>query len=98
MIDATIDQDEIQQKVAWRGRLAEAIILRKFDNETLLEMLAAGFHRAHSEGLQDAAKICRRVADRTDQSSIVQQTASILLDAMIDLDRRNALTHEKSRL
>ena len=93
-----IEKDEVQQKVEWRGRLAEALILRKFDNETMLEMLSAGFHQAHSEGLQDAAHICRQVADATQLSANARQTASVLLEAMLDLDRRNALTHEKAAL
>lgn len=54
--------DEVDQRIAWRHRLAEAILKRQFDDETLLAMLDAGLSQAHAEGLLDAAEICKGVA------------------------------------
>lgn len=55
--------DEVQQRQAWRRRLVEAVMERKFDDEVLVTMLCAGLDQAHTEGLSDAAEICRKVAD-----------------------------------
>jgi hypothetical protein len=52
-----------EQREAWRRRIVEAVVSRSFDDETLAEMLMAGFDEAHAEGLLDAAEICGDVAD-----------------------------------
>lgn len=78
--------DEVAQKAAWRVRLVIAIIERKFDDETLVQMLNAGLAQAHSEGLQDAATICDRIAAARPTAAKV---ATILAAAIRILDRMN---------
>ena len=53
----------MDQKGAWRQRIIEAVVDRKFDDETLVTMILAGFDQAHEEGLPEAADVCRGVAD-----------------------------------
>jgi hypothetical protein len=60
-----------EQWTEWRRRMVEAIISRAFDDETLAEMLMAGFDEAHTEGLLDAADICRDIAEASPPGSRV---------------------------
>jgi hypothetical protein len=60
-----------EQCTEWRRRMVEAIISRAFDDETLAEMLMAGFDEAHTEGLLDAADICRDIAEASPPGSRV---------------------------
>lgn len=78
--------DEITQKAEWRGRLFRALLRREHDDETLLAMLEAGLDQAHSDGLQDAADVCQGVADAKSDS---KRVASVLANAIRELDRRN---------
>lgn len=78
--------DEMDQHIAWRMRLATAIVHREFDDETLLTMLHAGLHQAHSEGLNDAAHICETVAVQRPQA---RHVASVLAKAIRELDKLN---------
>ena len=78
--------DEADHHIAWRMRLATAIVYREFDDETLLVMLHAGLHQAHSEGLNDAAHICETVAVQRPQA---QHVASVLAKAIRELDELN---------
>jgi len=80
--------DEVAQSVAWRVRLTEAIIYRQFDDETLVEMLGAGFNQAHSEGMADAADICRNVAEAAADDR-GRHVAATLTKAIETCDRAN---------
>ena len=80
--------DEVAQKAEWRTRLIVDIIQRKFDDETLADMLEAGLRQAHSEGLRDAADICQSVANAV-QDPGKARAAFILASSIRDLDVRN---------
>lgn len=77
--------DKSQQSLDWRMRIISAIVRREFDDESLVEMLIAGFHQAHSEGLHDAAHICREVAKKESARFV----ASRLERAILELDSLN---------
>lgn len=79
--------DEVEQRQAWRQRLIEAVLKREFDDEVLVAMLCAGLDQAHSEGLADAADICRKVAESSPAS---RRVAVVLERAMINLIKLNA--------
>lgn len=74
------------QSSEWRRRLVEAILQRKFDDETLVTMLMAGFEQAHEEGLTDAAALCRDVAAGMPSASHV---AGTLERSLRELIKRN---------
>lgn len=78
--------DYVMQAAEWKARLVAAVIHRDFDDETLAEMLFAGFNQAHSEGLSDAAAICQGVADVVPHAAKV---AGTLAARIRDLDRLN---------
>lgn len=79
--------DDATQRAEWRIRLVRALVNREHDTETLLAMLEAGLDKAHSEGLQDAAFICQRIAD---SAAPARSVATAVAAAIQDLDRRNA--------
>jgi hypothetical protein len=83
--------DELMQKAEWRARLIVDIIARKFDDETLAEMLEAGLCQAHSEGLRDAADICQAVAGAVADPA-KRHAARVLASSIRDLDTRNKAT------
>ena len=67
------------------------ILARKFDDETLAEMLEAGLCQAYSEGLRDAADICQSVADAV-QDPAKRHAARVLANSIRDLDQRNKVS------
>jgi hypothetical protein len=75
-----------EQWTEWRRRMVEAIISRAFDDETLAEMLMAGFDEAHTEGLLDAADICRDIAEASGS-----RVARVLENALRSLVEMNAM-------
>ena len=79
---------EVQQKAEWRTRLIVAIIERRFDDETLADMLEAGLDQANSDGLLDAAALCHRVADLVSDPNR-RHVASTLAKSIMELDRMN---------
>lgn len=80
--------EEVAQRVGWRSRLIADVILRKFDDETLADMLEAGLRQAHSEGLLDAADICQSVANAI-QDPGKARAAFVLASSIRELDVRN---------
>lgn len=80
--------DEVTQKVEWRNRVMAAVLRRQFDDETLFEMLDAGWEQAHSEGVLDAAHICQRVAEGAEDSR-GKYVAQTLANACLEYDARN---------
>lgn len=86
MDTATIN--DCMQKAEWRTRVMLAVVNRSFDNETLIELLNAGWDQAHSEGLQAAAGICQRTADDIG-NPVMKQTAEVLANACRVLDAKN---------
>ena len=55
-------------------------------DETLAEMLMAGFDEAHTEGLLDAAAICGDVADGSPPSSRVARVLENALRSLVELN------------
>jgi hypothetical protein len=47
--DGLITED-MRQRLAWRRRLVEAVLERKFDDEVRVIVIMAGFDQAHAEG------------------------------------------------
>lgn len=84
--------DKIWQKATWRARLIDAILFKRFDDQTLMEMIEAGFHQAHSEGLIDAAEVCKSVANGV-KNATSRHVANMLADSIQELDRRNKSIH-----
>jgi len=66
--------------------MVEAIIERAFDDETLAEMLMAGFDEAHAEGLLDAADICGDVAEASPPGSRVARVLENALRSLVELN------------
>lgn len=90
MTEAT---DDMMQKAEWRARLVVDIIARKFDDETLAEMLEAGLCQAHSEGLMDAAYICDKVAEQAVKPAS-RYAAEVLGNGIRALDIKNKGTQK----
>lgn len=67
----------VSRRAEWKSRLMRAVLHREFDDEVIADMLVTGLYEAHSEGLQDAANICRKTGN-------IQ-----LADAIMLLDRLN---------
>jgi len=83
--------DDLMQKAEWRSRLVVDILARKFDDETLAEMIEAGLCQAHSEGLLEAAEVCQSVADAV-RDPAKKHAASVLASSIRELDARNKVT------
>jgi hypothetical protein len=66
--DGLITED-MQQQLAWRRPLVEAVLERKFDDEVLVTMMA-GFDQAHAEGVD----ICKDVAAASEPAWRVAST------------------------
>lgn len=83
--------DETQQKAEWRGRLMADVLSNMHDEDTRAELLEAGLHQAHSEGVEDAAVICDRIAHHA-ESREARKVAYIIAKALRDYDARNKAT------
>jgi hypothetical protein len=75
-----------EQRTEWRRRMVEAIIERAFDDETLAEMLMAGFDEAHTEGLLDGADICRDIAEASPPGSRVARVLESALRSLVEMN------------
>lgn len=82
--------DEIQQKAEWRSRLMADVLSSAHDDETRCELLEAGLHQAHSEGVEDAAEICDGIARQT-SSPQIRAVAETIAKALREYDNRNKL-------
>lgn len=88
--------DEIEQHVAWRRRLIDAVLNRAFDDETLVDMLCTGLSEAHAEGVLDAAYVCQKVADAS--KGEVKKTAAVLARQIRALEAINRHAHGQRSL
>lgn len=88
------NDDEPSQRAAWRSRLVESVLTKQFDAATTAEMLMAGFDQSHTEGLADAADICRGVADSSDPPVRAAQILEQSIRKLIDM---NNTSNQKAR-
>lgn len=79
--------DEGQQRAAWQQRLVQAVLDRKFDDETLVTMLSAGFDQAHEDGLRDAADICRDIGAGSPAATRIARHIEKALRNLIQLNK-----------
>jgi hypothetical protein len=78
--------EDTAHRTEWKQRIVAAVVERRFDDETLGHLIAAGFDQAHSDGLADAAYICDRVAEARPHTRTV---LAVIANAIRDLDARN---------
>lgn len=88
--------DEARQRAEWRGRLAEALLRRDHDDEILMEMLSEGLHKAHQEGIEDAAVVCEEIA-RVLPSGDVGEAFGVAARSLRKLAEQNRRDHEEVR-
>ena len=79
--------DEGQQRAAWQQRLVEAVLARKFDDETLVTMLSAGFDQAHEDGIRDAADICSGIAAGSPAATRIARHIEKALRSLIQMNK-----------
>lgn len=88
MTDLSQLDEHSQQRWEWQKRIIEAVLDRKFDDETIVIMLIQGFHQAHQEGISEAAQICEEVAAVAPIGEY-KRVATTLGESLRELVRRN---------
>ena len=86
MPDCLITKD-VQQRLASRRRLVEAVLERKFDDEVLVTMMMAGLEQARGESLLAAAAICEDAAAASGRARHVASTLERSLRILVELNK-----------
>jgi BMFP domain-containing protein YqiC len=77
-----------QEAIKWKIDLLTALPLRTLADEKVIDMMAAGLRRAHSEGIQDAAYICSKVSTESGNQA-ARRIAGHMYTALVALDQMN---------